>query len=157
MTTVPEIAAAAIAAIAPLLPYLERAGTVAVKGFAEGFAKSGGEAAWKASEKIWKKIIGASQDDAKLGGAINLLSADPGDQDSLAMLKKSLEGYLERNSEFAKALLLELGGESRVQEMLAEGGSRLSGNDQQMDAPGRQSMVARDDSVIENSSQSIRN
>ncbi len=156
MIAMPEIAAAAIAAITPLLPYLEKAGTIVAKSFTEAIAKSGGEATWKAGEQVWKKLVGASKEDAKLGGAINLLSADPADHDSVAMLKKALEAHLERNPEFAKALLQELGGENRVQEMIAEGGSRMSGNEQQMGGSGRQSMTARDDSVIENSRQSMR-
>jgi hypothetical protein len=46
MIAMPEIAAAAIAAITPLLPYLEKAGTIAAKSFAEAIAKSGGSAQW---------------------------------------------------------------------------------------------------------------
>lgn len=143
-----ELTAAAIAAISPFLPYLGKAG--------EAFAKSGGEAAWQAAENIWQKIVGASSNDAKLSGAVSLLLADPVDEDSLSILAKSLESHLERNPDLAEALLTELGGQPRVQEMVAERGSRLSGNEQELRGSGRQTISASDDSVIENSRQSSR-
>lgn len=148
MALLPDLTAAVIAAISPFLPYLGKAG--------EAFAKSGGDAAWKAAENIWQKIVGASNDDAKLGGAVSLILADPVDKDSLAMLAKSLESHLERNPDLAEALLIALGGEQRVQEMVAEHGSRLSGNEQELSGSGRQTMSASNDSVIENSRQSSR-
>jgi hypothetical protein len=155
MISVPDIATAAIAAITPLLPYLSKLGDIAGKGFAEALAKSGAEAVWNTGGEVWNKLVGASQDDAKLDGALKLLTADPSDENSVVMAEKVLKNYIERNPAFGDDLLAKLGDANRVQEMLAERNSRLSGNAQRMDGSGEQSMVARDGSVIENSIQSM--
>lgn len=153
MIAIPDIASAAIVAISPLLPYLAKAGTIAAKGFADGVGKAGGAAAWKAAEDVWKRITDARGDDAKLGSAIELLSADPSDADSVAMLRKTLEARLGRNPAFRDALVEALGGEQRTQEMIATQRSRISGSEQQLEGEGHQAMKAHDDSVIENSRQ----
>jgi hypothetical protein len=156
MIDIPDIASAAIAAISPLLPYLAKAGTIAAKGFADAIGKAGGAAAWKAAEDVWKRITDARGDDAKLGSAIDLLSADPADADSLATLCKTLEARLGRDPAFRDALVEALGGEQRTQEMIARQRSRISGSEQQLEGEGHQVIEAHDESVVENSRQTIR-
>jgi hypothetical protein len=156
MVGIPELASLVISTITPWLPYLTKATEAAAKGFAGAIGKSGGEAAWKAAEAVWTRVTGAATDDAKLGSVIELLKSDPADADSLVILRKTLQARLERDPRFHDTLLEALGGEQSAQEMIARQGSRISGATQTIDGEGRQHMEAIDDSVIENSDQSIR-
>jgi hypothetical protein len=153
MTAISDLALAAVTLISPALPYLTAAGTVAAKGLADGIGKAAGASAWKGVEAVWKRMTAAASDDAKLKGAIDLVKADPLDEQSLAMLRKTIQVCLERDPAFKKDLLEAMGGEQSVQEMVARRGSRISGSEQQNEGSGRLVMEASDNSVIENSRQ----
>jgi hypothetical protein len=151
-----EITQAVLAMLTPLLPYLTKAGVLAAKSFTEAVGKAGGESAWKTAESLWKRLTGAATDDKKLNSTLSLVDADPHDADSIAMLGRVLQERLAKDEALRKELLQVLGGEAVVQRMLAERGSRISAAHQELQGTGEQEIIARDDSVIENATQSGR-
>ncbi|CCD95766.1 conserved hypothetical protein [Bradyrhizobium sp. ORS 375] len=142
-----------VSTITPLLPYLSKAVEIAGKGVVEAISKAGGEAAWKRAQGVWTQLTDASGTDPKLKGAVELLAADPADEDSLDMFRKTLGLRLANDPALRDTLVAALGGERGVQEMIARGGSRISGSAQQLQGDGRQAIQAFDNSVVENSTQ----
>jgi hypothetical protein len=143
-----EIAAAVTACLAPYTPYLIEAG--------KKFAGEAGVSAWKKAGEIWTKLVSGG-DAGEVKAAAKALSKDVDDADFGELLAAAIARQLEAHPELADELTSILGGESAVQEILAEDNAFVSGVKQRLHGSGRQSVKASGSARIENVQQHISN
>jgi hypothetical protein len=143
-----EVAAAVTACLAPYTPYLIEAG--------KKFAGEAGASAWKKAEQIWTKLVSGG-DAGEIKGAAKALSKDVDDADFGELLTKAIARHLEGRPKLADELTSILGGESAVQEILAEDNAFVSGVKQRIQGFGRQSARASGSARLKNVEQHISN
>jgi len=76
------------------------------------------------------------------------LSGDPNDEDSLRLFSKGLMARLDKDATLREELTRILGGENKVQEIVAKGGSTVRKVVQELSGTGQQRIEA-DNSVVE--------
>jgi hypothetical protein len=138
-----EIATAAVALLAPYLPYL----VSAAKGAAEAIGKKGGEAAWTKAQEIWTKITSPAADSPALQGAAAVLASNPEDSTYQTTLAKVLAARLESDPNLARELAQLLGGPDAIQTVLIKQGSLGQRIMQTLTGDAKQSVEISDRSV----------
>lgn len=147
------LAAALTTAIAPFIPYLLETSKVAGNKLAERIAEKGGETAWNKAQEIWGKIKSHFDGDPKVKGAALMVSAEPNDESSQALLAKALATRLIENPKIAEELLDLLGGQNAIQTVLANRKSWVKDVTQQMSGKGEQTVKADNNSRIQGAKQ----
>lgn len=148
MTEIAEIAATASASIAPFMPFLIDAGKAGGMKMAEAIALKGGEAAWARAQKLWDWIKSKFNEEPPLQGAAILLANQPEDETYQTVMAKALGSYLEKHPESAQDLLALLGGKETIQQVLADRQSWIENVNQEIRGAGKQSVEAREGSVV---------
>jgi len=143
-----QITAAAVAALAPFLPYLIDAGKFSGGALAEMVVQEGGEAAWKKAQTLWGKLKTHLGDDPEVTSAATMVVARPEDETRQTMLAKVLGDRLQASPELAQEILSLLGGQEGVQKVLADRSSWVEDVSQRMKGTGTQTVEAKDHSVI---------
>lgn len=144
-----QIAIAATTLLAPYMPFLIELGKEGGKKLAETIAEEGGKAAWQRAEVVWAKIKEPANRDPKLNGALTLVSAKPDDQTYLRILSSALTDRMKNDPELAKALLVILGGEESVQNIVITSGSWARNITQETTGGGSQRIEVRDGSAAQ--------
>jgi len=137
----PTIITAAVAFIAPYTPHLLKLGQKSAEEVAKTLAKKGAEAGWSKAVKLWTKLSASFGNDPKTIKTSELLATDPQDRDTQTKLATLLTGRLAGDPALIDELAQILGGESRVQEMIAD--DLLMAVRQKMDGSGKQTMKTR--------------
>ncbi len=150
-----QVATAAVTALAPFTPYLLELGKAGGKKLVEVIAEKGGEAAWQKAQTIWGKLKNRFGEDPEVTSATTLIAVDPEDEDRQATLIKVLSERLEDDQNLAQELFDLLGGQERIQEMVADQGSLMLKVSQKMKGSGKQVMQARGKSKIIGGKQEI--
>ena len=133
-----QVAAAIAATLAPFTPYLVEGG--------KRFAGKAGEAAFTEAQIIWGKIKAHFGEDPKIKGAALMVSADPQDETSQAMLAKAIAARLKEKPELTQELFGLMGGQDAVQKVLANH-SWVKNVVQEMSGGGKQTVSAKDSAV----------
>jgi hypothetical protein len=143
-----QIAAAVVTALAPFAPFLLDTGKTAGKKLAETIAQKGGEATWKTAQTLWTKIMAHFEDDPVVKSAATMVADGPEDETRQTMLAEVLGVRLKENPALAEELLNLLGGQTAVQQVLADRSSWVEDVTQRMKGGGTQTVKASHDSVI---------
>lgn len=143
-----EIAAAAVATLSPHLPALLKAGTVAGEKLIDAVAKKTADKAVEKAGAVWDSLKGYFSEKPDLEAAANLLATKPDDQTYQKVLAKPLASLLKEKPELSERLLKLMGGEQRVQEVLAKRASWVEDVTQELEGEGRQRVEAKGRSVI---------
>lgn len=139
-----QIAGVIATLLAPFLPYLVEGG--------KKFAGKAGEAAWEKARTIWEKIRVHFQNDQEIKGAALMVAAKPEDENYRMLLAKAIAARLENSPDFAKELE-EIVGSASFQEISATQNSRIEDVEQKTIGGGKQSIKAKDKSVVKRSKQ----
>jgi len=150
-----SVAGAAVVAMAPYTPYLLEIAKAGGKKLAEVIAEKGGESAWNKAGEIWKKIKDRSKDDPEVEMAAKMIAFDPENEDRQAELVSVLTKRLQKDKELLEQLSELLGGQDRVQEMIADQDSLMLKVSQKMKGVGTQTMKATGRSKIIGATQTM--
>lgn len=148
------VATAVVAALVPYLPRLVQAGQETAETAVKIVVQEGGKVAWGQAQKIWQKIKGRFGDDTELDSTAQLAAAKPEQDTYKSLFAEVLAARLQQDEALAEELMMLLGGQEAVQEIVAEQGSWVENVTQEMEGPGRQTLRATDDSVISGVKQS---
>jgi hypothetical protein len=143
-----QIAAAIVMTLSPFAPFLVDTGKTAGKKLAETIAQKGGEATWKTAQTLWTKIIAHFGNDPVVKSAATMVADKPEDETRQTMLAEVLGARLKENPALAEELLNLLGGQTAVQQVLADRSSWVEDVTQRMKGGGTQTVKASDDSII---------
>lgn len=143
-----QIAAATVATLAPFTPFLLEVSKAGGKKLAEVIAEKGGEAAWKKAQVLWDKLKARFDDDPEVKSAATMVAAKPEDETRQTMLAEVLGARLQENPALAQELFDLLGGQEKLQQVLADRSSWVENVIQRMKGSGQQIVQASDDSVI---------
>ena len=147
-TDVTQIAAALVATLAPFMPFLIEVGRASGQKLAEVIAENGGEAIWKKSQELWKKLKALFGDEPEVVSAATMVAIKPDNEARQTMLAEILATRLADNPKLALEIFDLLGGQEAVQQVVAERSSWVDSVLQRMEGLGTQSIQARDGSVI---------
>lgn len=145
---VTQISAAIVIAISPFLPLLLQAGKFTAGAIAEMVVQKGGERAWTKAKALWNRIMLDLGGDEDIEDAARMLARQPENETRQTALAEILVARLHDNPGVADELLMLLGGQESVQQVLADHGSWVENVEQHMTGSGRQLVQASDDSVI---------
>lgn len=143
-----QIAIVTTSILAPFMPFLIDVGKAASKKLAEVIAQQGGEAAWKKAQALWGKLSAWFGDDPELRSAATMMAVRPQDQTRQSMLAEVLIARLQENPRLAQELTELIGGQSAIQQVLADRGSWVGDIIQHMEGSGEQIVQANENSVI---------
>lgn len=149
------IAAGVVKVLQPALPYLDPLKTTLQKKISDATAV----AAFDQAKSLWAKITSRFKDDKALNEAADRVvrNADDTDEDVKTLyrdkLTKVLAERLKDSPELAEELLGLLGGEKRLQEIVAGDSATIRKINQTMAGPGKQSTKAGNNCVIEDVTQ----
>lgn len=145
-----QIATATVATLTPFMPFLAEVGKAGGQKLAEVIAEKGGETAWQKAQGLWGKIKAYFESDPEVKSAATMVATKPEDQSRRTMLVEVLAERLKQTPELALELLDLLGGQERIQEVLADQSSWVEDVTQRMKGGGQQTVKASRDSVIKN-------
>lgn len=135
-----HLAAATAATLAPFMPYLVDVGKAGGQKLAEVIAEKGGELAWTRAQRIWDKITTRWSNDPVLTSAATMVAVEPNDESVQMLLTKQLVSRLETESGLAKEIFDLLGGNTGVQEVVADNQSWIENVVQELQGRGTQSV-----------------
>lgn len=150
-----NVAAATVSLLAPFTPFLLETGQAVGKKLGEVIVEKGGEKAWQKAQAMWDKLKNRFVEDPEVNSAATLVAAKPDDETRQAMLVEVLTARLNESPTLAQDLLDLLGGQDKLQEILADRGSRIEDVNQQMKDKGKQTVKASDESTIKNIRQNL--
>jgi hypothetical protein len=156
MMGIAEVAAAAVATLSPYLPSLLKAGEFVGEKLVDGVATKAADKGLEKAGEVWDAIKGYFAEKPDLKAAAALLATKPGDATYQEVLAKLLASLLNEKPDLSKSLIELIGGNQRVQEISAEHASLVEGVTQELEVAGKQSAVAKDNSVIRNSRQTAK-
>jgi len=143
------IAAGVVKVLQPALPYLDPLKTALQKKVSDAMAG----AAWDQAKALWAKITSRFKDDKELNEAADAVATAPDKEifqkAAREELTKVLAERLKDSPELAKELLGLLGGEQRLQEIVAGNEATIRNVKQMMAGAGTQRTEAGDKSLIE--------
>jgi hypothetical protein len=142
------IAAAVTSMLAPFTPFLIETGKKAGLKLGEVIANKGGEAAWNKAQELWNKIKSHLGDDPKVRGAALMVSAEPENESSQVLLATTLVSRLKEHLDLAQDLSDLLGGQSAIQQVLANRKSFVTSVTQQIRGGGKQVVKADNNSRV---------
>jgi hypothetical protein len=148
MIDIVQIASAAVAIVSPHLPALLKAGKFAGEKLIEAAAKKTADKALEKAGAVWDTLKGYFGEKPDLEAAANLLATNPKDPTYQKVLAKPLASLLKEKPELSEKLLALMGGEQRVQEVLAERASWVDDVTQELEGAGTQRVKAKDESII---------
>jgi len=131
-----------------LFYFLVEIGKAGSKKLLEVINEKGGEVAWNKAQELWNKLMSALGNDPKVQGAALMVSAEPEDESSQTMLAITLATRLKENPILAQELFDLLGGQTAVQQVLADRKSWVNDVTQQMSGSGEQTVKADNNSSI---------
>ena len=139
---------AAVAFLAPYTPQLLELGKKSAEEAAKTLSKKGAEAGWNKAVNLWTKLSARFKKDPKITAVTQALATDPQDKDFQVKLASLFAERLADDPALTEELAQILGGQARVQEMLAENNSLLLAVEQQMQGSGKQTIKATGNSAI---------
>ncbi len=143
------IAAGVVKVLQPALPYLDPLKTALQKKFSDSAAS----AAFDQAKALWAKITSRFKEDKELSEAADAVATAPDKEifqkAAREELTKVLAERLKDSPELAKELLGLLGGEKRLQEIVAGNEATIRNVKQMMAGAGTQRTEAGDKSLIE--------
>ena len=151
---VSTIMTAVVAFLAPYTPALLALAKTGAEETAKTLAKKGTEDGWDKAKKVWGKLKDKFGDDEEVELTTKLLALQPDDEDKQTQLAVLLAKHAADDPELVAVLATLLGGQERVQEMIADNGV-LKKVRQKMTGSGTQSMKATNGGRIEDASQTM--
>jgi hypothetical protein len=148
---VSQVATAVVTVLSPYLLQLVKDGG---KKLTEVIAQKGGETAWRQAEKLWQQLKMRADEDGDIEDAARMLGRKPEDENRKKTFESAIVDKLTKDPSLTEDLSKILGGERRIQEIIAEGGSMIEDIDQSMRGSGTQKVSAKDESTIKNVNQS---
>ena len=132
-----QVSAAVASTLAPFLPYLVEGG--------KKFAADAGDAAWKKAQSLWQELRQGSAHDPKIIKSAELVAADPADEAAQVLFAKAMAVRLQDFPQLATELTNLLGGETSVQEVLADRASLVENVEQQVHGTGNARQLVKAD------------
>ena len=111
-------------------------------------AEKGGEAGWEQARRLWKKLVERADDVGEIEDAARTLARKPEDPNRQETLQTIIAAQLSQNPGLAEEVRDLLGGEQRIQEIVALTGSRIENVEQSMNQSGTQKVIAKGRSTI---------
>jgi hypothetical protein len=145
--TLASLASAIATVVAPFTPYLVEGG--------KAFTKAAGDAAWKQAERIWQSIRSRFGKDDRIEGAARMVSADPEDADTVAILAKALAVQLTKHPDSLSHFVELLGGAEASQAIVARRHSLVEDVTQHIGSAGTQLVMADEGSVVRRVNQDL--
>ncbi|MEM7802460.1 MAG: hypothetical protein AAF633_24920, partial [Chloroflexota bacterium] len=103
----------------PFLPILKSSAQFSRDAIAEMIVQNGGNVAWEKAKAIWAKIRPITEADEEVAGATLMLSSRPETEMYQTILISLLAERINSNSELIQSLEELLGGQSSIQELVA--------------------------------------
>jgi DNA modification methylase len=129
-----SIASGAVKILGPFLPYLDPFRKALQKKIEDVTAN----AAWDQAKGLWGKITGRFKDDKELNAVAKSVAENPDIEGFQEMLTKVLARRLESSPDLTKELIELLGGEKRLQEIVAGNEATIDNIRQTMAGAGTQ-------------------
>jgi len=139
-----SVASGAIKILGPFIPYLDPFR----KAFQKKIEDVTANAAWEQAKNLWSKITGRFKDDKELHEAAEAVAALPNNASLQKALTEVLASRLQNAPDLTKELLDILGGEKRLQEIVAGNEAIIDNIRMTMAAAGTQRIQAGDKSRI---------
>ena len=152
MLDIAGIALGAVKALSPYLPTLVKLGK-AVGGKVEDMAASGIK---DEAIKLWNKLTGHYKDDEEVELAAKMVAAKPEDEGRQKTMAEVLAARLSKDEGLAQEIMDLIGGQKRVQEVVAGNESTVRLVRQYMEGAGKQSVKAGDKSHLTGIVQDMR-
>lgn len=144
ITDVVAIATGTVKLLQPFLPYLEPFKTALQKKLTDATAG----AAWDQAKGLWAKITGRFKDDKELHESAEAVAALPNNATLQKALTEVLAQRLKDAPDLTEELLQLLGGEKRLQEIVAGNEATIENIRQSMAGTGVQRVEAGDKAKI---------
>jgi len=150
-----SIAVAVTTTLTPFMPYLLDAGKAAVTNVAETIGARGGEAARQTAQSLWARITNHLPEDADVTDAANALATRPESSLYRTNMAEVLTLRLQSNPALAQELLVLLGGQVAIQQIVAGQDAQMRNIRQKMTGAGAQIIRGGDGSVLDDVSQEL--
>jgi hypothetical protein len=144
-----QISVALVTALAPFTPYLIKGAGVGGKKFVEAIASKGGDAAWQKAQNLWGKLMSHFGNDDEIEMAAKMIAKKPEDETRRMLMAEVLGTLLQKDEELVQDIFETLGGEAKVQKIIADHGSLVRRVSQTLKGKGKQLIIADNASVIE--------
>ncbi len=144
MTDYVSIATGAVALLSPYLPKLLSLGSEVGSKIKDAVVEKGVDAVGEQAKKLWGKITGQFGADDELTGAAKLTAAAPQDAGRRKILTEVLAQRLKEQPQLAEELLAMMGGQKRLQQLIAGHDAVIEDVSFKMGSPGEEKLQAGD-------------
>lgn len=138
-----------VSLLSPYLPLLLSLGKSAGGKLEDSIIDKGVDVAGTQVKKLWAKISGYFKDDVEVTSAATMVAASPKDALRQQMLGQVLAERLKEHPRLAEELIEIMGGQERLQQIIAGNEAAIRDIRIKMAGAGKQSIEAGDKAVIE--------
>jgi hypothetical protein len=150
------LASAIVIALTPYLPIILGLTYEGGKAMVSAIGSKFGEITIDIAKKIWNKISDNSAGSSAVSETAKSLAASPNDPNLKIALVSLIKAQLEKDSIMAQELSSLIGGEERIQVIIASEDSEIEDAEQQMDGTGFQQIDAQNKSKIKKVKQTLK-